>query len=258
VAPWPPPRRCARRPVPAGVSNGWLPGAATTTRPAAAPSAGPRPQSARRLVSEQVSRACRHPHPPPTLKSKRETCRRHRDEIISASGLVLTNNHVIDQATEVQCPSLGRQSGCRTPPSTLPRCLGYDATDDAWRLPSSLVAGLRLPGRTLRQLSSRRSKPGPGCSPLGHAEGRRLGSSAGPPGHINALAWTAPSQASRRGSTPPRTSNTCCRRNARDSTSQGDSRRDASRENTRVAQGPIGQDITAPTPAQPARRRDGL
>ena len=95
--------------------------------------------------------------------------------IISASGLVLTNNHVIDGATVV------RATPATSGPNYSARVLGYDATHD--------VALLQLEGASgLTPVSfgnSSQVRLGTPVLALGNAEGR--GGAALSPGIINAL-----------------------------------------------------------------------
>ena len=95
--------------------------------------------------------------------------------ILSADGLVLTNNHVIDQSTSVKAIQV---DGGRTYRA---RVLGYDATDDVALL--QLEGASRLP--VVNFGNSDQISIGTPVLALGNAEGR--GGATPAPGIINAL-----------------------------------------------------------------------
>ena len=99
--------------------------------------------------------------------------------IISAGGLVLTNNHVIDQATKVQATLVTPGSG--TAAQYTARVLGYDAADDVALL--QLVGASGLPVEKFG--NSSQVSLGTPVLALGNAEGR--GGAKPAPGIINAL-----------------------------------------------------------------------
>ena len=109
-----------------------------------------------------------------TLKYDSETAE-GTGMIISSSGLVLTNNHVIDAATAVRVTLVGTGS---TYPA---RIVGYDATDDVALLQLQGVSG--LPTETFGN-SSQVSLGSPVLA-LGNADGR--GGAKAVQGIINAL-----------------------------------------------------------------------
>ena len=80
-----------------------------------------------------------------TLKYNGETAE-GTGMIISSTGLVLTNNHVIDQATAVHATLVDPKGNSN--PSYLAKVVGYDATDDVALLQLEDASG--LPDRNLR------------------------------------------------------------------------------------------------------------
>ena len=82
--------------------------------------------------------------------------------VISADGLVLTNNHVIDQATSVRATLV--TSG----KSYTAKVVGYDATDDVALLQLQGASGLK----TVTLSDSDKAKVGDAVLALGNAEGR--------------------------------------------------------------------------------------
>jgi S1-C subfamily serine protease len=113
-----------------------------------------------------------------TLKYNGETAE-GTGMIISASGLVLTNNHVIDQATKIQATPVVQGSGNATIYSA--KVLGYDAADDVALL--QLVGATGLPVEHFG--NSSQVDLGTPVLALGNAEGR--GGARPAPGIINAL-----------------------------------------------------------------------
>jgi S1-C subfamily serine protease len=113
-----------------------------------------------------------------TLKYEGETAE-GTGIIISSSGLVLTNNHVIDGATTVNVKLVDR--GRNSAPQYTAQVIGYDVTDD--------VALLRLQGAsglpTERFGNSSQVTLGTPVLALGNAEGQ--GGATPAPGIINAL-----------------------------------------------------------------------
>jgi S1-C subfamily serine protease len=109
-----------------------------------------------------------------TLKYDSETAE-GTGMIVSASGLVLTNNHVIDGATTV---SASLADSGRTYPA---RVVGYDSTDDVALLQLEGASGLA----TVRFGNSSRVKVGTAVLALGNAEGR--GGVTPAAGYIDAL-----------------------------------------------------------------------
>ncbi len=99
--------------------------------------------------------------------------------IISAGGLVLTNNHVIDQATKIQATLV--TAGSSTAAQYTAKVLGYDATDDVALL--QLVGASGLPVEQFG--NSSQVSLGTPVLALGNAEGR--GGAKPAPGIINAL-----------------------------------------------------------------------
>jgi S1-C subfamily serine protease len=100
-----------------------------------------------------------------TLKYNGETAE-GTGMIISASGLVLTNNHVIDQATKIQATPVVQGSGNATIYSA--KVLGYDAADDVALL--QLVGATGLPVEHFG--NSSQVDLGTPVLALGNAEGR--------------------------------------------------------------------------------------
>jgi S1-C subfamily serine protease len=145
-----------------------------------------------------------------TLKYKNETAE-GTGMIISSSGLVLTNNHVIDGATAIRVSLVA--PGDRSSPSYAAEVVGYDATDD--------VALLRLQGAsglpTESFGNSSQVTLGTPVLALGNAEGR--GGAKPAKGIINALDRSI--QASDEGSSTTENLNHMLQTNAR--IQQGDS-----------------------------------
>jgi S1-C subfamily serine protease len=110
-----------------------------------------------------------------TLKYQSETAE-GTGMILSASGLVLTNNHVIDGATTVSA-SLAYDPG----QTYQARVVGYDSTGDIAVLQLDGASGLA----TVRFGNSSQVKVGTAVLALGNAEGR--GGVTPAPGYINAL-----------------------------------------------------------------------
>ena len=98
--------------------------------------------------------------------------------IISSSGLVLTNNHVIDGATVVQATLVGSGRTSRPYPAQV---VGYDATDDVALLQLQGASG--LPTETFG--NSSQVSLGTPVLALGNAEGQ--GGARAVTGIINAL-----------------------------------------------------------------------
>ena len=128
--------------------------------------------------------------------------------IISASGLVLTNNHVIDGATTVRA-NLATSSG----PSFAATVLGYDAADDVALLQLQGASGLT----PVRFGNSSQVRLGTPVLALGNAEGH--GGATPAQGIINALDRSI--QASDEGSNSTENLNHMLQTNAR--IQQGDS-----------------------------------
>ena len=99
--------------------------------------------------------------------------------IISSSGLVLTNNHVIDQATNVQAKLVDQ--GSESAMSYPARIVGYDQADDVALLQLQGAAGLP----TVSFGNSAQVSVGTPVLALGNAEGRGIATPAA--GIINAL-----------------------------------------------------------------------
>jgi S1-C subfamily serine protease len=99
--------------------------------------------------------------------------------IISADGLVLTNNHVIDQATKIQATLV--TPGSNTAAQYTAKVVGYDAADDVALL--QLVGASGLPVEKFG--NSSQVSLGTPVLALGNAEGR--GGAKPAPGIINAL-----------------------------------------------------------------------
>jgi len=99
--------------------------------------------------------------------------------IISSSGLVLTNNHVIDQATNVQAKLV--HPGSESAMSYPARIVGYDQADDVALLQLQGAAGLP----TVSFGNSAQVSVGTPVLALGNAEGRGIATPAA--GIINAL-----------------------------------------------------------------------
>jgi S1-C subfamily serine protease len=99
--------------------------------------------------------------------------------IISPGGLVLTNNHVIDQATKIQATLVTQGSG--TAAQYTAKVVGYDAADDVALL--QLVGAAGLPVEEFG--NSSQVSLGTPVLALGNAEGR--GGAKPAPGIINAL-----------------------------------------------------------------------
>ena len=112
-----------------------------------------------------------------TLKYNSETAE-GTGMIISSSGLVLTNNHVIDGATVVQATLVGSGRASRPYPA---RIVGYDATDDVALLQLQGASG--LPTETFG--NSSQVSLGTPVLALGNAEGQ--GGARAVTGIINAL-----------------------------------------------------------------------
>jgi S1-C subfamily serine protease len=98
--------------------------------------------------------------------------------ILSANGLVLTNNHVIDGATQVSVTLADPKSGAQTYAA---RILGYDVNDDVALL--QLVGASGLP--TVTTGNSSQVKLGTRVLALGNADGK--GGARSTAGVINAL-----------------------------------------------------------------------
>jgi S1-C subfamily serine protease len=113
-----------------------------------------------------------------TLKYNGETAE-GTGMIISASGLVLTNNHVIDQATKVQAALVIQ--GATSSASYSAKVLGYDSADDVALL--QLVGAAGLPVEHFG--NSSQVSLGTPVLALGNAEGR--GGAKRASGIINAL-----------------------------------------------------------------------
>jgi len=99
--------------------------------------------------------------------------------IISSGGLVLTNNHVIDQATSIRATLV--TPGTSTAAQYTAKVLGYDATDDVALL--QLVGASGLPVESFG--NSSQVSLGTPVLALGNAEGH--GGAKPAPGIINAL-----------------------------------------------------------------------
>jgi len=127
--------------------------------------------------------------------------------VISSSGLVLTNNHVIDEATSVSATLV--TSG----KSYTAKVIGYDSTDDVALL--QLVGASNL--KTVTLSDSTKAKVGEAVLALGNAEGH--GGATPAPGIINALDRSI--QASDQGSNSTEDLNHMLQTNAR--VQQGDS-----------------------------------
>jgi S1-C subfamily serine protease len=113
-----------------------------------------------------------------TLKYNGETAE-GTGMIISGSGLVLTNNHVIDQSTAIKATLV--TPGSNAAAQYTARVLGYDATDDVALL--QLVGASGLPVENFG--NSAQVSLGTPVLALGNAEGR--GGAKPAPGIINAL-----------------------------------------------------------------------
>jgi S1-C subfamily serine protease len=113
-----------------------------------------------------------------TLKYNSETAE-GTGMIISSTGLVLTNNHVIDEATKVQATLV--DPGNNPSPSYPAQVVGYDATDDVALLQLEGAAG--LPTETFG--NSSQVSLGTPVLALGNAEGQ--GGARPAAGIINAL-----------------------------------------------------------------------
>ena len=113
-----------------------------------------------------------------TLKYNGETAE-GTGMIVSAGGLVLTNNHVIDQATQVRATLVTPGSGGTTQYTA--KVLGYDSTDDVALL--QLVGAAGLPVESFG--NSTQVSLGTPVLALGNAEGR--GGAKPAQGIINAL-----------------------------------------------------------------------
>jgi S1-C subfamily serine protease len=113
-----------------------------------------------------------------TLKYNSETAE-GTGMIISSSGLVLTNNHVIDGATVVQATLVG--TGNNSSQSYPAKVVGYDATDDVALLKLQGASG--LPTETFG--NSSQVSLGTPVLALGNAEGQ--GGARAVAGIINAL-----------------------------------------------------------------------
>jgi S1-C subfamily serine protease len=144
-----------------------------------------------------------------TLRYKGETAE-GTGMIVSGSGLVLTNNHVIDQATSVRATLVAGAGRGRTYHA---RVLGYDIADDVALL--QLQGAPRLPAVIFGD-SSQVSLGTPVLA-LGNADGR--GGATPAPGIINALNRSI--QASDQGSDSTENLNHMLQTNAR--IQQGDS-----------------------------------
>jgi len=114
-----------------------------------------------------------------TLKYKNETAE-GTGMIISSSGLVLTNNHVIDGSTAIQVKLVAPHNGT-SPSSYAAQVIGYDATDDVALLKLQGASGLP----TVIFGNSSQVTLGTPVLALGNAEGR--GGAKPAPGIINAL-----------------------------------------------------------------------
>ncbi len=113
-----------------------------------------------------------------TLKYESETAE-GTGMIISSSGLVLTNNHVIDGATRVRATLVG--TGSTPGPSYPAQVVGYDATDDVALIQLEGISG--LPTETFG--NSSQVSLGTPVLALGNAEGQ--GGARPAAGIINAL-----------------------------------------------------------------------
>ncbi len=113
-----------------------------------------------------------------TLKYNGETAE-GTGMIVTAGGLVLTNNHVIDQATRVQATLVIQGSGTATTYSA--KVLGYDSADDVALL--QLVGAAGLPVEHFG--NSSQVNLGTSVLALGNAQGR--GGARPAQGIINAL-----------------------------------------------------------------------
>jgi S1-C subfamily serine protease len=145
-----------------------------------------------------------------TLKYSSETAE-GTGMIISSSGLVLTNNHVIDGATVVQATLV--HPGSNSTRSYPAQIVGYDATDDVALLKLQGASG--LPVETFGDSSQ--VSLGTQVLALGNAEGH--GGATPAPGIINALDRSI--QASDQGSNSTEDLNHMLQTNAR--VQQGDS-----------------------------------
>ena len=139
-----------------------------------------------------------------TLKYKDETAE-GTGMIISSTGLVLTNNHVIDGSTAIQVRLVAPAGG--TSPSYAAQVVGYDATDDVALL--KLQGASRLPTVTFG--NSSQVTLGTPVLALGNAEGR--GGARPAQGIINALNRSI--QASDQGSNSTENLNHMLQTNAR-------------------------------------------
>jgi len=145
-----------------------------------------------------------------TLKYSSETAE-GTGMIISSSGLVLTNNHVIDGATVVQATLV--HPGSNSTRSYPAQIVGYDATDDVALLKLQGASGLPVESFG----DSSQVSLGTQVLALGNAEGH--GGATPAPGIINALDRSI--QASDQGSNSTENLNHMLQTNAR--VQQGDS-----------------------------------
>jgi S1-C subfamily serine protease len=169
--------------VSAGVSSGDVPGPHDNASGSNASSAPLNPATVEKKVDPGLVDIVA------TLKYNGETAE-GTGMIISSSGLVLTNNHVIDQATAVRATLVTPGSNAATQYTA--KVLGYDSTDDVALL--QLVGASGLPVETFG--NSAQVNLGTSVLALGNAEGR--GGARPAQGIINALDRTI--QASDEGS----------------------------------------------------------
>ena len=129
-----------------------------------------------------------------TLKYNSETAE-GTGMIISSTGLVLTNNHVIDGATVVQATLV--DPGNNSSPSYPAQVVGYDATDDVALL--QLVGASGLPTETFG--NSSQVSLGTPVLALGNADGQ----GGARPRPASSTRSTARSRPATRARTPPKT-----------------------------------------------------
>jgi S1-C subfamily serine protease len=169
--------------VSAGVSSGDVPGPHDNASGSGASSAPLNPAAVEKKVDPGLVDIVA------TLKYNGETAE-GTGMIISSGGLVLTNNHVIDQATAVRATLV--TPGSNAAAQYTAKVLGYDSTDDVALL--QLVGASGLPVETFG--NSAQVNLGTSVLALGNAEGR--GGARPAQGIINALDRTI--QASDEGS----------------------------------------------------------
>jgi S1-C subfamily serine protease len=189
---------------PAGVSSRDVPGPHNNAAGSGASSAPLNPAAVQRKVDPGLVDIVS------TLKYNSETAE-GTGMIISAAGLVLTNNHVIDGATAVRVTLVDHKGDSN--PSYAAKVVGYDATDDVALLQLEGTAGLPIESFG----NSSQVSLGTPVLALGNADGR--GGVKPAAGIINALDRSI--QASDEGSNSTENLNHMLQTNAR--IQQGDS-----------------------------------